>query len=289
MGNNTNRQGPHDGVRPQLPEDTLNEHDNASIEFLSQVAQQRMTNVEERMEPSKEAIEEPPTFPDTGEGEERSGEQIEADERTFAAQAELRSEYEDVLVDRNKLLADFQRLRSELQAARADSGDHWREVAQKLGAQLHAAKEHIDSGAQSPVIWDPCNVFPVNQERYDELRKVLSAAQEQVRRYRNNLVGIRRAARKLESDHEHSSQCETSCPVEEIKKVAYSSAPLDDFEKELQEQGVEKRRLQTALDEAKGLLKAVRWIGAPVAYVENLRNEVDAFLAAQPQAGGGAK
>jgi len=32
----------------------------------------------------------------------------------------LRSEYEDVLVDRNKILADFQRVRSELQAAQAE-------------------------------------------------------------------------------------------------------------------------------------------------------------------------
>jgi len=74
-------------------------------------------------------------------------------------------------------------LRSELQAARSDSGDHWREIAQKLGAQLHAAREHIDSGAQSPVIWDPCNVFPVTQERYDELRKALAKTREQAQEW----------------------------------------------------------------------------------------------------------
>jgi len=44
--------------------------------------------------------------------------------------AALRSEYEDILVDRNKLMADFQRVRSELQAAQAD---------------LEGSKNHIEA------------------------------------------------------------------------------------------------------------------------------------------------
>jgi len=220
MGNNTNRQGPHEGVRPPADD---------PYKRIFGVLGPGVENVEKRMEPSKpnknETIERLRDERDSARSElQATRERLEARVSDWESAHQAQKERADYLQSEVERLTEI-----ELDAKiRLDERSRW---IDELRQQLQAAQAEADREWQRhQETWKMTKTLATER---DELKAQLAAAQEQVRDYEKAWEAVRSVYEHMFPDRPWNS-----CPPEQRTLML-----LVEFEEQVREKDSEIERL----------------------------------------------